>query len=233
MLELFPEGFEEVELENDLELAAYTTAGGEERFWQVFGPGRPPEVEPAGRGVEALPPARAHRAALDRPALGGARPGRGPRCHRSRAGPSAPARHPTTRLCLELLLERRAGELSSTSAAARACSRSRPRSSGSHPVVALDVDPEAVAATRANAAANGVEVDVRQADVLADALPGADLAVANITRGRRARVAAPADARKSSSRPGTSCPSARLRRAGKRERAARPRAGRPTVPARP
>ena len=46
MLDLFPQGFEEVEMEGGLELAAYTTAGGEERLWQVFGPGRVTEVEP-------------------------------------------------------------------------------------------------------------------------------------------------------------------------------------------
>jgi len=39
MIELFPEGFEEVDYDGDLELAAYAGPGAEERFWQVFGPG--------------------------------------------------------------------------------------------------------------------------------------------------------------------------------------------------
>ena len=37
MLELFPEGFEEVERADGLELVAYTDAGGEERLWHAFG----------------------------------------------------------------------------------------------------------------------------------------------------------------------------------------------------
>ena len=46
MLELFPEGFEEVDADGGLELAAYTGPGGEERVWQVFGPGRVDDVDP-------------------------------------------------------------------------------------------------------------------------------------------------------------------------------------------
>jgi len=45
MVELFPAGFEEVELDADLELAAYGDAGAEERFWHVFGPGSVVEVD--------------------------------------------------------------------------------------------------------------------------------------------------------------------------------------------
>ena len=37
MLELFPEGFEEIDGAGGLELAAYTNAAGEERIWQAFG----------------------------------------------------------------------------------------------------------------------------------------------------------------------------------------------------
>jgi ribosomal protein L11 methyltransferase len=53
---------------------------------------------------------------------------------------------------------------------------------GFAPVIALDADENAVAATLANAAANGVEVDVRQADVLDGEAPATQVAVANITR---------------------------------------------------
>ena len=45
MTELFPEGVEEVAVEEGVELAAYTSAGGEERLWQVFGPGSVQAVE--------------------------------------------------------------------------------------------------------------------------------------------------------------------------------------------
>src|SRR5204862_3015493 len=36
MLELFPEGFEEVDRPQGVELAAYTDAAGEERLWHFF-----------------------------------------------------------------------------------------------------------------------------------------------------------------------------------------------------
>ena len=48
------------------------------------------------------------------------------------------------------------------------------------PVVALDLDPEAVVAAEATARRNGVVVEVRRADVLRDELPATDVAVANI-----------------------------------------------------
>ena len=40
MLELFPQGFEEIEGNGGVELVAYTDAGGEERLWQLFGGAR-------------------------------------------------------------------------------------------------------------------------------------------------------------------------------------------------
>ena len=51
---------------------------------------------------------------------------------------------------------------------------------GYGPVLALDNDPQAVEATIANAAANGVEVEARLADAAADELPAADTAVVNV-----------------------------------------------------
>jgi ribosomal protein L11 methylase PrmA len=43
------------------------------------------------------------------------------------------------------------------------------------------MDPDAVAAATENARRNGVEIAVSRADFLADELPSADLAVANVT----------------------------------------------------
>ena len=64
--------------------------------------------------------------------------------------------HPSTRLTLELLVERAARRARSpTGAAARASSPSPPRGSGFDPVLACDVERESVAATLAAAAANG------------------------------------------------------------------------------
>jgi len=37
MLELFPEGFEEVEQADGVAFVAYTEPSGEERLWQAFG----------------------------------------------------------------------------------------------------------------------------------------------------------------------------------------------------
>ena len=54
---------------------------------------------------------------------------------------------------------------------------------GFGPVVALDFDPLAVQATAANAAVNGVAVDVRRFDLLAEQAPDADLVVANVLAG--------------------------------------------------
>ena len=45
MLELFPEGFEERDSPDGVELTAYTDAGGEERLWSAFGGARSTDVE--------------------------------------------------------------------------------------------------------------------------------------------------------------------------------------------
>ena len=51
---------------------------------------------------------------------------------------------------------------------------------GFGPIHAVDVESAAVEATRRNAAANGVELDVRQVDALDAELPSVDLVLANI-----------------------------------------------------
>ena len=60
---------------------------------------------------------------------------------------------------------------------------------GFAPVVGLDSDPHAIEAARANAAANGFELDFRRVDARVDALPEADVAVANISEELVAAVA--------------------------------------------
>jgi ribosomal protein L11 methyltransferase len=180
MLDLFPEGFEEIELEGDLELAAYAAAGAEERFWQAFGPGAAAEVpadwseawkrfhKPIRIGPLWIgppweqPDSDALVIVLD--------PGRA----------FGTGSHPTTRLCLALLLER-----SRTSLLDLGCGSGilgvAAAKLGFAPVTGIDLDPDAVAATTENARANGVEVAARRVDFLEEELPTAGLTVANVT----------------------------------------------------
>jgi ribosomal protein L11 methyltransferase len=181
MLELFPEGFEEVSVSGGVELAAYTKAGGEERLWQVFGPGASTDVE-AG-WTEAWK--RFHR-----PVQVGS----------LWIGPpweTAPAdlvpvvvdpgqafgtgAHPTTQLCLEHLSEHEPVALLDLGCGSGVLSIAAAKL-GYSPVTALDLDPAAVEAARANADANSVSIDIELVDVLLDPLPEADLVVANIAR---------------------------------------------------
>ena len=181
MLELFPQGFEEVDHEgDDLELAAYASARDEERFWQVFGPGAATDAE--GDWEEAWK--RFHKPIRVGPLWVG------PPWATADAGAVAvvidPGRafgtggHATTRLCLELLLERPRSDLVDLGCGSGVLAIAAAKL-GFTPVTALDVDPDAVAAATANACANGVDIQVRQADVFVEALPAAALALANVT----------------------------------------------------
>jgi ribosomal protein L11 methyltransferase len=180
MLDLFPEGFEETERATTLELAAYTDAAGATRLWRAFGdytwaevPGdwedrwrrfhRPVQVGPVWVGPTwERPPAEGIPVVID--------PGRA-------FGTGA---HETTRLCLELLLELERGSLVDVGCGSGVLAVAATKL-GYEPVVALDHDAVAVETARANAAANGADVDVRLADVLESPLPPTDAAVANIS----------------------------------------------------
>jgi len=87
--------------------------------------------------------------------------------------------HPTTRLCLEFLDELERGSVLDAGSGSGVLAIAA-GTLGHGPVVALDRDEAALQATRENARRNGIEVDVRRADVLADALPAAELVLANI-----------------------------------------------------
>lgn len=91
--------------------------------------------------------------------------------------------HETTRLCLEFLLDIRPEgpmlDLGCGSGVLAIAAAQR----GFGPCVALDFDPSSVAATRENAAANGVEVQAAKFDLMrADAIPSAPTVAANILR---------------------------------------------------
>ena len=87
--------------------------------------------------------------------------------------------HPTTRLCLELVLEERPGSVLDVGCGSGVLAIAAAKL-GHAPVHAVDSEEASVAATRANAARNGVAVDASRVDALAVPLPAADLAVANI-----------------------------------------------------
>lgn len=178
-IELFPEGFEETERRDDVELAAYTGSRGEEALRRVFGAVDCAPVEPGweDRWREFHRPVDVGRLWV------------GPPWERSRAGAVAividPGRafgtgaHPTTRLCLELLQELETGSALDVGCGSGVLAIAAARL-GFDPVVAVDVDPAAVAATRRNADRNGVRVVAERVEDRS-ALPPAHVALANIS----------------------------------------------------
>jgi ribosomal protein L11 methyltransferase len=181
MLELFPGGFEEVDRSDGVELVAYTDAAGEERLWHVFGGVRGQDVAAdwRDRWREFHKPVRIgplwigppwHEAPPDATAVV-IDPGRA-------FGTGA---HPTTQLCIELVLEQAPSSVVDLGCGSGVLAIAAAKL-GFRPVLALDDDPNAISATRSNAAANGVQVDTRRLDVFAEDLPETGLALANITR---------------------------------------------------
>jgi ribosomal protein L11 methyltransferase len=180
MIELFPDGFEEVDSSDGVELVAYTDARGEERLWAAFGAAAAEDVDVGweerwrrfhhGVRIGRLwigppwekPPGGAHAVAIDPGAAFGT------------------GAHPTTRLAIELLETLPPGSLldvgcgSGVVAVAGAVL-------GFAPVTAVDVEEQAVAETERNARANGVAVTARRHDALREALPPVDVVAANIT----------------------------------------------------
>jgi ribosomal protein L11 methyltransferase len=104
--------------------------------------------------------------------------------------------HPTTRLCLEILLElpSAGGAFVDLGCGSGVLAIAAARL-GYAPVLALDNDPASVAATAENAAANGVLLEVRRFDLRAEDIPAADTVTANLLgpllRSWAPRLAAP------------------------------------------
>jgi len=91
--------------------------------------------------------------------------------------------HATTRLCLELMLDADpSGSLVDIGCGSGVLAIVAAKL-GWRPVTALDYDPAATAATRENAARNGVELDVRDFDLRHQQVPAADFGAANVLAG--------------------------------------------------
>jgi len=192
---LAPKGFEESDVDGELELALYAAADelgslrarlpeatvarveeGWEDAWRVFH--RPVEVAGIWLGPPwETPPDPSCAVVID--------PGRA----------FGTGGHPTTRLCVELLariasrqslLDVGCGSGVLVIAAAKL---------GFAPAIGVDSDAHAIAAAEANAAANGFELDFRHADARVDPLPAAELSVANISEELVAAVAPRLDCR--------------------------------------
>jgi ribosomal protein L11 methyltransferase len=182
LAELAPAGWEEVERGAELELAVYAGRSALGAFRAAFGSIEETAVEPRwlDRWREFHRPAHIGplwigppwaRAPTDAVAVV-IDPGRA-------FGTGA---HATTQLCLELLLE-----LPRSSALDLGCGSGvlaiAAAKLGFTPVTAIDREQAAVDACRQNVDANGVGVAVRLGDVSVDALPEAELSLANLDRG--------------------------------------------------
>jgi ribosomal protein L11 methyltransferase len=91
--------------------------------------------------------------------------------------------HPTTRMCLELLLEAPGrGSFCDLGCGSGVLSIAAAKL-GFDPVLGVDADRPALDETQRNARANGVEVDVARADLRREPAPVADVVAANLTAG--------------------------------------------------
>jgi ribosomal protein L11 methyltransferase len=98
----------------------------------------------------------------------------------SAAGAFGTGAHPTTRMCLELLLEIEPGGPFADLGCGAGVLAIAAAGLGWEPVLAVDHEPQSVAATRRNAERNGVAVDALELDLLAVAPPPAPTMAANV-----------------------------------------------------
>jgi ribosomal protein L11 methyltransferase len=179
LMAVVPAGFEELDLDVAVELAAYVDAAGEEELRRVFGEVGVAPVEPGWEerwrdfhrsvrvgGLWIGPPWEAPPS--DEPVVV-VDPGRA----------FGTGGHPTTRACIELLARAERGSVLDAGCGSGVVAVAATRL-GFDPVFAVDDDPAAIEAATRTAAANDAPVRVARADVLVDELPRVDLVIANI-----------------------------------------------------
>ncbi|HEX6490201.1 MAG TPA: 50S ribosomal protein L11 methyltransferase [Gaiellaceae bacterium] len=180
MLALFPEGFEEAERGEELELSAYTDSVGERRAEVGFGTIEATDVDPgwAYRWREFHRPIRAGGLWVGPPWE--EPPPREPAIVIDPGRAFGTGAHPTTRLCLELLSGVPRGPLLDVGCGSGVLSIAAVRL-GFAPVTAVDCDSHALEAAGRNARANGVELGLMQADGRSGSLPPAGIGILNIS----------------------------------------------------
>jgi len=180
LLDLAPAGFEERDDAGEVEFGIYTDEAGEDRLRAVF---------PSVTSVPVAPGWEDAWRAFHRPVTVGGLWIGPPWLEPPQGAPTVvidPGRafgtgaHPTTRLCIELLAGAARGSLLDIGSGSGVLSIAASRL-GFAPIVAVDVDEVAVDVARANAAANGVELDAHVLDAATGALQAADVAVANVS----------------------------------------------------
>jgi ribosomal protein L11 methyltransferase len=179
LLDAFPAGIEERSLGDQVELAVYTDEAGERAFRGLFPAAT---TEPFARGWEERwkefhQPARAGGLWIGPPWI--APPADEPTVIVDPGRAFGTGAHPTTRACVELLTRLERGSVLDAGCGSGVVAVAAARL-GFAPVSACDLDDAAVEVARETVRANGVAVEVFAADVLRDALPAADVVVANI-----------------------------------------------------
>jgi len=179
ILDLVPEGVEQIDEGDQVRIAAYVDVSAVARLRRDFPAASSTPVEPGWEeSWKAFHrPVRAGGLWIGPPWLEA--PGGEPTVVIDPGRAFGTGAHATTRLCVELLAGVERGSLLDVGCGSGVLSIAAARL-GFGPLVAVDSDPVAVEATKANAARNGVPVGAECLDITAADPPAADVATANI-----------------------------------------------------